>query len=218
MADMALIQKICNLSCEKKDVVINQTALQYDTDNPFLKYYRVGTVQAAIQKYLCGEWDEVILAHWATLYFWVLAGGYEDSLRENLTSFERFFKDIVINDLDSLSFYSESEPWGNLDETVKLFDDYDCIWQTRSAWRVVYAMLSEDDEENDCRWYLLMNETEKAYMIVCHWWFEKGLEDCYFHCVKREEYIGLVERLKREGYRILPCAEKFYEEEINSSI
>ena len=37
MYDKELIQKICDLTCSKTDVVRNQTTIKYDSNHPFKK-------------------------------------------------------------------------------------------------------------------------------------------------------------------------------------
>ena len=44
---------------------------------------------------------------------------------------------------------------------------------------------------------------------------ENGYEDEHFHFVSQDEYVALVEQLKKDGYTVLSCSEEYYYMEIN---
>ena len=52
MYDKDLITKVCNLTCSKMDLSIDQRTINYDIESPFKKYYDVNTIIGAIYKYL----------------------------------------------------------------------------------------------------------------------------------------------------------------------
>jgi hypothetical protein len=52
MYDKELIQRVCNLTCLKEEVVRNQTTIKYDTEHPFKKYYSLSTIKGAIENEL----------------------------------------------------------------------------------------------------------------------------------------------------------------------
>ncbi|MBQ3014491.1 MAG: hypothetical protein IJD75_05090, partial [Clostridia bacterium] len=128
MYDKDLTRRICDLSCTKNDIAVNQTTVKYDTEQPFIKYYSLSTLRGAIEKYLFKEWDDTTLAGWACLYCWILSGGFDDNLKEDLNSFESFFKDLLTWDLDGLSFFSE-EYWDeemlSISKKTELYENYD---------------------------------------------------------------------------------------------
>ena len=214
MYDKELIQKVCELTCSKEDVVRNQTTIKYNTENPFKTYYNVSTITGAFKKYIANEWDDQTLAHWACIYSWVLSGGFKN-VKENLDSFERFFRDVTIWDLDGFSFYSAEDTDVDMRECIKLYEDYDHVWQTRRQWRAVYAMVGPFAEENGEQYVVLINDTTKEYMIIFSDHLENGFEDDRFKFVTQEEFISLIEQLKTSEYKILSCSEESYYEDIS---
>ena len=216
MYDKELIQRVCNLTCLKEELVRNQTTIKYDTEHPFKKYYSLSTIKGAIEKYISNEWDDQTLAHWACIYCWILSGGFGDNLTDDLNSFETFFKNFITWDLDGLSFFSaEDEEPNDMQESIALFEHYDHIWQTRNEWEVVYAMIGPFAKENEDQYALLVNNTKKEYMIMYSDHLKNGYEDERFHFVSQDEYVALVEQLKKDGYTMLSCSEKYYYMEIN---
>ena len=96
MFDKKLIEKVCNLTCTKTELAdINVEKINYDTDNPFKKYYSFAVIKGAIEKYISKKWDDQTLAHWAYLYDWILEGGFEENVVDNLDTFELFMKDVI---------------------------------------------------------------------------------------------------------------------------
>ena len=216
MYDKELIQRVCNLTCLKEEVVRNQTTIKYDTEYPFRKYYSFSTIKGAIEKYISNDWYDQTLAHWACIYCWILSGGFDDNLKDDLNSFETFFKDFITWDLDGLSFFStEDEEPNDMQQSITLFEHYDHIWQTRNEWTALYAMIGPFAEENEAQYVLLVNNTKKEYMIMYSDHLENGYEDEYFHFVSQDEYVALVEQLKKDGYTMLSCSEEYYYMEIN---
>ena len=216
MYDKELIQRVCNLTCLKEEVVRNQTTIKYDTEHPFKKYYSLSTIKGAIEKYISNEWDDQTLAHWACIYCWILSGGFDDNLTDDLNSFETFFKNFITWDLDGLSFFSaEYEEPNDMQESIALFEHYDHIWQTRNEWEVVYAMIGPFAKENEDQYALLVNNTKKEYMIMHSDHLENGYEDEHFRFVSQDQYVALVEQLKKDSYTVLSCSEEYYYMEIN---
>lgn len=215
MYDKELIQKICNLTCSKSDVDRNQTTIKYDTEHPFKKYYDTNTIIGAIKKYTTKEWDDQTLAGWACIYCWILSGGFDDNLTENLNSFEDFFKHFITYDLDGLSFFSAEEEHPQfMDEEIRLFESFDHIWQTRNKWKAIYSMVGTYAKDNGAQYVALINDTTKEYMIMYSDHLENGFEDEYFKFVPEDKYIAIIEQLKDAGYKILSCSERYYYEEV----
>ena len=211
MYDKDLIQRVCNLTCSKEDVVRSQTTIAYDKLQPFRKYYNVEAIKGAMEKFTSDEWDDQTLAHWACTYCWILSGGLGDNVKEDLDTFEGFFRDVVTWDLDGLSFFSaEDDESTDMHECIKLFEYYDHVWQTRKQWRAVYAMIGPFAEENGDQYVALINDTTKEYMIIYSDHLENGFQDEYFKFVTQEEHILLIEQLKNSGYQILSCSEEDY--------
>ena len=214
MYDKELTQKVCTLTCTKNDVVRDQTKIKYDNEHPFRKYYNVKTLTGAIEKFLSGKWDDQMLSHWACIYCWILLGGCDyQNIKEDLNSFERFFRDFITWDLDGLSFFyadNFDKAAEGLQSTIELYEDYDHIWQTRNEWKAVYAMVGELDKENGHQYVALVNNTTKEYMLIWSDHLENGFEDEHFRFLPRRKFIRLIEQLKSENYKILSCAEEHY--------
>ena len=100
MYDKELIQKVCELTCSKEDVVRDQTTIKYNTENPFKTYYNVSTLTGAFKKYIANEWDDQTLAHWACIYCWVLCGGFDDNVK--FFSADKVVRPQVINEPTAL--------------------------------------------------------------------------------------------------------------------
>ena len=216
MYDKELIQKVCNLTCSKNEVVRNQTTIKYDTEHPFKKYYSFSTISGAIEKYISNEWDDKTLSHWACIYCWILSGGFGDNVIDDLNSFETFFKDFITWDLDGLAFFSaEVEDQDDMRELIVQFEHYDHIWQTRNEWKIIYAMIGPYAKENGDQYVLFVNDTKKEFMIMGSDHLENGYEDEHIHFVSQDEHIALIEQLKKDGYTMISCAEEFYYMDIN---
>ena len=208
MYDEKLIRKICDLTCTKDDVVRSQTTVKYDTSHPFEKYYSLATIKGALEKFISNDWDDITLSHWACLYCWVLSGGCEDPVTEDLTTLEVFLRDVITWDLDGLAFF-DAEYEEDMRNSIQLFEDYDHILQTASEWNAVYAMIGPYAQENGSQYVALINSVTKEYMIIYSEFLENGYEDKYFKLVAQEDFLELIERLKSESYRILTCSEKY---------
>ena len=216
MYDKVLIQRVCDLTCSKEEVVRNQTTIKYDKDNPFRKYYSISTIKGALEKFMSKEWDDQTLAHWACIYCWILCGGFDyRNIKEDLNTFEKFCRDVIAWALDGLSFFNSwTEEMKDIPELIQLFENYDKIWQTRNDWKAIYAMIGPFAEENEEQYVLLVNDKTKEYIIIYSDHLKNGFEDEHFRFVSRDNYISLVEQLKNDGYTMLSCSEEHYYTEI----
>lgn len=218
MFDKKLIEKVCNLTCTKTELAdINVEKINYDTENPFKKYYSFAVIKGAIEKYISKKWDDQTLAHWAYLYDWILEGGFEENMVDNLDTFELFMKDVITEHLDGLSFFDaeyDEDDETNIYQWLQLFENYDRIWQTRKGWKAVFAIVGVCDEENESQYVALFNDTTKEYMIMHSNFLENGCSDECFKYVERKKFIKFVDLLKNKNYSLLSCLEKFYYQEI----
>ena len=219
MYDKQLIEKVCNVTCNASDITMPQTDIKYDTDNPFRKYYNVNSIVTAINKYVNGEWEDKTLANWACIYDWILNGGFDDNVTEDLNSFETFFMNTLSWDLDGLSFFDE-DCWTDCDisieDEIAFYKNFDHIWQTRADWKVTYSTVGKLCKENEDYFAVLINKNTKEYMILCSDYINDGYNDDVFNEVDEDEFIALIEQLKDDGYTILPNAEYFYYDEISN--
>lgn len=213
MHDKDLIEKICNLTCDKNDVYRNQTTINYDYEYPFKKYYDVNIIIGAFNKYLSKEWDDRTLAGWFCIYNWIICGGFHDDLKENLNSLEEFLKDVISWYLDGLSFFDEEnyleDGMNDVYSWIDGFKNLDHIWQTRNDWKAVYAMVGKFAAFNENQYVVLINEKLNEYIIIHSDHLENGFEDEIFKYTTEEEFAKLIEKLK-ENYKIISCSEEFY--------
>lgn len=218
--DYSLIKRVCDLSCTEEDVIRPQTTIKYDNEYPFKKYYSVKTIIGAINKYLTNEWSDRMLAHWACVYCWVLCGGFDKNLKEELNSFEQFLVDVLTWDLDGLSFFDEStieEGRQGLECRINFYKDLDHIWKTREKWRCIYAMVGECAEFNGDQYVVLVNDATREYMIVYSDHLKNGYKDKYFKYVSEEALIESVAELEKKQYQLLSASEESFYSEISNN-
>ena len=108
MYDKELIESVCDLSCNYKELLVkhgNQTKIEYDCDNPFEKYYSLNTILGTIEKYRKRKITDKELSHWACIYDWIINGGFSDKVKFAPT--KKTYVIYEISDwLDSLSFFN----------------------------------------------------------------------------------------------------------------
>lgn len=217
MYDKDLIERVCNLTCTKEDVVRNQNTIKYDTEYPFKKYYSVDTLVGAVKKYLSKEWDETMISYWACVYCWILNGGFCAEVKEDLNTFEDYFKEVLTMDMDGMAYFREyqiEESIMGVSGWTKFYLDLDYVWQSRNDWRAVYSMVGECAKRNGDQYVVLINDKTKEYMIMYSDYFKNGYEDEYFKYVSEEEFKNLIEELKTKDYTIISFAEELYYSEI----
>lgn len=227
MYDKQLIEKICNLTCSKKELEISTDSIKYDIESPFKKYFHVETVVNAIQKYLDKEWDETMIARWGNHYNWIICGGFEEHVIEELNSIEDFIKWNISDWLDSLSFFDaikEEEKDIELDEEEMKLDGWeevfrclDNIFKTSTQWKGFYAKIGPRGEFNDDQFVLLVNDSTKQYMIFHSDFLDNGYEDEYLKYMTQEEHIKKVREVEQMGYQLISCQEEYYFDEINDN-
>jgi len=216
MYDKDLIERVCNLTCTKEDVVRNQNTIKYDTEYPFNKYYDINAIIGAFNKYLSKEWDDLTLSGWFCIYDWIIRGGFFNIV-EDLNPLEQFLVDVISWDLDGLSFFDEEYLENGLDEVYESMEqlkNLDHVWQTRFEWKGVYSPIGECDKGNGEQYVVLINDKTKEYMIMYSDYFKNGYEDEFFKYVSEEEFKKLIEELKTKDYTIISFAEELYYSEI----
>ena len=216
MYDKELFQRICDLTCSKDDVIRSQTSMEYDTVEPFKKYYSIATIKGAMEKFISQEWDDRTLAHWACIYSWILTGGCRDT-EEHLTPLQRFLCGVIVWDLDGLSFFGDEyceDSIKLLRDCIQVFENYDHILKTHGEWRVLNATIGPYDESNGARWVLLINNRRSEYMILYADFSDNPCEHTFFKRVKAKEFIRHVEDLKSKDYTLLTCSEEYYYDEL----
>ena len=188
MYDKEMIRKVCDLTCSKEEVVRNQTTIKYDTEHPFKTYYNVSTITGAITKYISKEWDDQTLAHWACIYCWILSGGFDDNVKEDLDTFEGFFRDVVTWDLDGLSFFSaEDDESEDMHECIKLFAvEKNRVVLDNVLKRIPYTRILV------CLFYLLysiLNSGNLTHLLKAL--NNEGLEELECHFLRKTTLIDL---------------------------
>ena len=174
-----------------------------------------------MEKFISNQWDDITLSHWACIYCWILSGGFEDAVTENLNTLEVYLRDVITWELDGLSFFDaeyHDAPIECIRNTIEIFENYDRILQTLDEWHAIYSMIAPYAEEDKDQYVVLVNHITKEYMILysdlCSGHLEIGFEDKYFKFVQQEDFIKLVDQLKSDGYNILSCSEDCYYSEL----
>ena len=219
MYDKEIIERICNLTCEKEDLIGSQTDIKYDKERPFKKYYNVDTIVKAFEKYHNKQWDDDALSYWCCKYLWVLEGGYQRGANDDLNPFEYFFKEAICWELDALAFFDE-EYYDDVDGALNadFFIDMDHIWQTRDGWRGIYAPIGKYDEYNKSQYVLLFNDKLKEYSIIYSSSFLKNNynnQNEYLKYISATKFINKVEELKNSNYKLISCSEEEYYDDLN---
>lgn len=220
MYNKALIEKICNLTCTEEDVHINQTSISYDTEHPFRKYYNFNTIESAIRKYLNHEWSDYLLSGWACLYSWILSGGFDDSVIEDFNDIEFMIVSTILEDLDGISFFDnslvedEDDPV-DLNRWIEEFRSLDTVLQSIDSWTPYTSKIGPYTDYNDDRFTLLVNDTNKEYIIIYHFFGES--DDYTLNTIDEKEHLNKVIALKEAGYTLLPHSEDYYFELINDN-
>ena len=200
MYDIDFIQRIFHLTCSEMDLEIPHSEICYDLERPFSKYYRYSQIERAIINYLDGVWNDKMLASWANHYLWILLGGCDyDNVREDLDGFGQFFRDVITNALDGLAFFEENiadDASAELKDISEFLESIDYIYKTRADWRAVYAPVGAYDTQ----YVVLVNDTQKGYMILSSDHSLNGYEDERFSLVEEDELVSLVKKLVEEEY------------------
>lgn len=143
---------------------------------------------------------------------WILSGGFRDDLKEDLDSLEQYFKDVLVWNLDGLSFFDDEIE--ELNDWIESYNNLDHIWKTIDGWKAIYSMVGENAEFNQDQYVVLVNDTLKEYMIIYSDFLENGFEDEYFKYVYEDEFIKIIENLKEKNYKMLSYSEEWFYLEI----
>ena len=215
MYDIDFIQRIFHLTCSEADLRVSHSEIRYDITHPFMKYYRYSQIKRAFEAYLNGIWSDKMLARWACHYLWILLGGCDyDHVIEDLNSMQSLCRDLITDALDGLAFFEEEiadDPRVEIGEMLCVFESLDRVFRTQQQWRAVYAPVGSNAIDNGTQYVVLINDTQKEYMIADSDHLVNGFEDERFDYVDEAELLDLVNTLKADGYRTLPCSEEdFY--------
>lgn len=218
MFDKELIEKVCNLTCTEEDIDRPQTTIKYDTEYPFKKYYRAETIVQALYKCLHKEWDENMLAHWCCIYDWILCGGFDDDLKEDLNPLEEFLRETISWNLDGLSFLSNGdlkEEGANFLKTIEHHQNLGHVWENRAELKAYHSSVGEIAKMNEDQFMVLIDETKKEYMIIYSEFFDD--DDIYdkLQSSSEEDFKKLIQRLRSENYTLLSYDEEAYYEAEN---
>lgn len=218
MYNKKLIEKVCNLTCSKEDVCVNQTSIRYDKDYPFEKYYNIDTIVGAINKYLSKEWDDETLAGWACIYDRIICGGFRKGVKEDFNTLEQFIVDVISWDLDGLSFHDdallEEEGIEYMYGRIEGYKNLDKLWKTRNDWKCFYSAVGYYTKCNDEQYVVLFNDKTKEYIIILSDHLENGYSDEYVRFIAEDKFIELIEQLDEEGFAVLHYDEKWYRQSL----
>lgn len=158
-----LLKKICDISCSSNELdefVSQINKNEYDSDNPFEKYYDVDRLIVAIDKYNSKEIDAKFLAHWMNAYNWIVMGGFKRMEDTAEMSLKKLLIWTISDWIDSLSFFDGSDFY-NLEEYKTIYRTLDSILQDAAKCKAVSARQDADGEEM----VVLVYEDNKKYFI-----------------------------------------------------
>ena len=170
MFDKQMYEKIFTVSCtfeELENFVRGMDKKEWDLHNAFQKYYSLGCILSAIQKYKAKQISDKFLAYWSNAYNWIISAGLEFQSKTN-----HKIKEILafeISDwLDSLSFFDETEEFFDIEEYINVFSTLDKIYNGINHWEFEYAPTNEFCEENGDIWVLFINIKEGLFLKLLH--------------------------------------------------
>ena len=211
MFDKEYIKRVCDLSLNEEDYSKSQILIKYDLDKPFKKYYNINIITSALNKYLLNEWSEEKLTHWACHYMWVLNGGFDGRVIEDLSSLENLYLQIISNYLDELSFFSSGN-WANpkirILNLINSAKDFDHIWQRINHWKAYYMQLNSEDENL----LILVNDIDKLWAYLFAGYLIDTDNSGVVNKISENEFKKLFEKLHGSSYKILDCSEEVIRE------
>lgn len=215
MYDKELIEKLYDLTCDSKDVDINQEDIKYDIEHPFAKYYSIEVIENAVAKYVNHEWTSFVLDRWATLYCWVLSGGFDDNLIEELNPLQALIKEHITDLLDVLSSFDEEKVQiKELLGLVEQFKNLDIIYKTSNDWRGYAAVIGMFGLLNGDKYIVLINDSRKEYLITIYNFYDEEYLPIFIENVGEDEFKMKIQELEQKEFRILSFRENIYYEEI----
>ena len=212
MFDEKLYEKILSLECSEDELYAispKLSVMEYDTAEPFDKYYSFDRVRECIRKLNAGDWSVEAAAHWVNVYNWIVMGGFktedydEDKKEISLTTLIRY----EISDwLDGMSFMD-----GVYSPPVELYLEaltrLDGFYRERADWDGFYTFTGNrysDGGEMDDIYILLINEKKKQLILSrndgCDWASNKPA----LSIVGRKVFKEKIGEYKALGYEMLP--------------
>ena len=205
MFDKKIYEKICTVSCtfeELRNFVSGIDKKELDLDNAFQKYYSLGCILSAIQKYKAKQITDKFLRNWANAYNWIVSAGLKFQSKTN-----HKIKEILtfeISDwLDSLSFFDETEELFDIEKYINVFSTLDKIYNNINDWEFEYATTNEFCDENGDIWVLFIDIKEGLFLKLFH----EGYGDYLVEGQEpwREDDIDkAIQSLKANGYKEMP--------------
>ena len=211
MVDKELLERIADVACsqaELADFCANLDEREYDLDGSFQKYYRLGRILHAIERFERGEIDVDYLGTWATAYTWIImATEWEKSAGS--VGFENCLAETISNTLDDLPFLEDlypKEEWAErLEEYKKAFSEYDYVLSTLGEWTAFHAVIEppedfELDNFPDVS-FLGVNESKKLFVQFTVFGYVPDVKKIKEPKITPEEMAEKIAALKDAGYR-----------------
>lgn len=212
MFDEKLYERILALECTEKElnsISPRLAEMEYDSLEPFDKYYSLDRVRACIQKLDAGEWSVMAAAGWVNVYNWIVMGGFkgedhdEDKKEISLAALIRY----EISDwLDGMSFMDGvySPPAEFYLEGLTRLDGF---YKDRNDWDGFYTFTdnrNSDGGEMDDIYLLLINGKRRQIIISRNdsvdWIRNKPM----LTLVALKEFKGKIKEYNTLGYKELP--------------
>ena len=202
MYNKELFDKILDVSCsfeELENFVIDINKKEFDLENPFEKYYDVNRIIFAIEKYQSKEIDARFLACWMNAYNWIIMGGFKINHDYEAISLKEFLIWEIVDWIDSLSFFDDSEDYYDLEEYKNTYKVLDYVLRDIDNCNAVYA---ETHYGEGAVVVLIMNDNLK-YFIKVYGDLDYKDETIQFEKVEPTHLKDRVKHLQNHGYREL---------------
>lgn len=160
MHNVELIENICNLVYTNKEKNIRLDKVNYDLNDPFKKYYRLELIINAILKYENKEFSIDELKGWANSYDWIISGGFNEELYEEMIE----NNPLVYYIIASISSTLKSLALINDDDVIyfkNAFTKLDEVLNNIDSWDFFYSSLDLELEEEVS--VLIVNEDNKEF-------------------------------------------------------
>ena len=172
--------------------------VKFDTFNPFFKYYKLETIEKAINKYKEGRIEKDYLVNWFLTYNRLLNGDFIERANHNYNEVVDFVRNEIIWQLDSLSLFDESENIDDYLEALKILDE---ILGKESCWTIFYTI--NDDEDIDEQYILLVNEQDSKFVEIITDFFAPGDETERLVYLSNRDYKNKIRLLESLNYKEL---------------
>lgn len=209
MFDREFLQSVCDLTVnfgKLRREYPNQMLIEYDPNDAFSKYYNVGSVIEAIEKYQRREITDREMAHWMCIYAWIINGGFPDG--EITFDGKVFVQGEISYLIDGLSFFAKDHDCANcedgvydLEKSKEILRALDLLYTTIEDWAFYYARTDYCTDDDD-HVILVVNEQTRQYIKL---YSDADYLDEIQGFIKfnEKEFCDLLGKLEKDRYTMI---------------